>query len=75
MVAEKDYETGSGGYEIWVRDTLFPCGAVLEEDGRLRIYYGAGDSCVCLAETTLSELWSVMTPASRLADTATVPFR
>jgi hypothetical protein len=28
-----------------------------------------------MAETTLDELWSVMTPCSRLADTATVPFR
>jgi len=49
---------------------------VIMEDGKtLRIYYGSGDYSTNLAETTLDELWSVMTPASRLAERATVPFR
>ncbi|MBP5640099.1 MAG: hypothetical protein J6X55_11510 [Victivallales bacterium] len=49
---------------------------MLEDDGEtLRIYYGAGDYCTCLAFTTLTELWSTMTPCNRLADKAVIPFR
>ncbi len=73
LTAEAPYETGHAG--LWVDFTVFPCGAVLEEDGTLRIYYGAGDYCTCLAETTLPELLTALTPCSRLAETATVPFR
>ncbi|MBE6378307.1 MAG: glycosidase [Lentisphaerae bacterium] len=75
LCSEMDYETGKDK-DFWVQDTVFPCGAVIEEDGEtLRIYYGAGDTNTCLATTTLTELWSVMTPAARLAETATIPFR
>lgn len=73
LVAEAAYETGNS--HLWVEFTVFPCGAVLESDKTLRIYYGAGDYCTCLAETTLNELWTVLTPCSRLAETATIPFR
>ena len=73
LVAEAPYETGTPG--LWTEFTIFPCGAVLEDDRKtLRIYYGAGDTSTNLATTTLPELWSVMTPASRMAERATVPF-
>ena len=74
IVAEAPYETGDP--RLWTEFTVFPCGAVLEDDGEtLRIYYGAGDYCTCLAFTTLTELWGEMTPCSRLADKAVIPFR
>ena len=74
MVAEAPYETGFEG--IWVEFTLFPCGAVLEDDNEtLRIYYGAGDYSTNLAFTTLTELWTALTPCERLAQYANIPFR
>ena len=74
LVAEAPYETGCPD-KLWTEFTVFPCGAVLEDDNdTLRIYYGAGDYSTNLAFTTLSELWTVMTPCSRMAKYATVPF-
>jgi len=31
-----------------VGNVVFACGAILEDSGRLRIYYGAADTCICL---------------------------
>lgn len=73
ILAEMPYETGND--DLFVEYCIFPCGAILEEDETLRIYYGAGDWCTCLAETTLSEVISQITPCERIAETATVPFR
>lgn len=74
LVAEAPYETGCLD-KLWTEFTVFPCGAVLEDDNdTLRIYYGAGDYSTNLAFTTLSELWTVMTPYKRIAKYATVPF-
>jgi predicted GH43/DUF377 family glycosyl hydrolase len=39
-----------------VPNVVFPCGAVLEPDGRLRIYYGAADTCIAMAEARLEDL-------------------
>jgi predicted GH43/DUF377 family glycosyl hydrolase len=40
-----------------VPDVVFPCGWVLAEDGRtIRLYYGAADTCVCVATADLEEL-------------------
>ncbi|MBN2182002.1 MAG: glycoside hydrolase family 130 protein [Sedimentisphaerales bacterium] len=39
-----------------VGNIVFSCGALLEEDGRLKIYYGASDSCICLGVTSLDEI-------------------
>jgi predicted GH43/DUF377 family glycosyl hydrolase len=47
----------------------------MDDNQTLRIYYGAGDTSTNLAETTLDELFSIMTPCSRLANRATIPFR
>ena len=75
LVAEAPYETGDLE-KLWVEFTVFPCGAVPVNGGKdLRIYYGAGDYCTCLATVALEDLWKVMTPCSRLAERATVPFR
>jgi beta-1,4-mannooligosaccharide/beta-1,4-mannosyl-N-acetylglucosamine phosphorylase len=72
LVAEKNYETGDT-VRFWRENVVFPCGAILENDN-IKLYYGAGDYCVCLAEITLPDLLSEMTPYSRLNKTATVTF-
>ena len=51
MCPEAPYETNG-----FVPNVIFPCGAVPEEDGRIRLYYGAADNFECLAETTLAEV-------------------
>ncbi len=40
-----------------VGNVVFPCGYTLAPDGdTLRFYYGAADSCICLAESSVSKL-------------------
>ncbi|MCP4145843.1 MAG: glycosidase, partial [bacterium] len=38
-----------------VPNVVFPSGMIVE-DQRVMIYYGAADTCVCMAETTIEEL-------------------
>lgn len=40
----------------FVLNVLFPCAALVHEDGRMAIYYGAADSYVALSFTTVPEL-------------------
>ncbi len=37
-----------------VNNLVFSCGAILEPDGELKLYYGAADSCICLGSTHVS---------------------
>jgi hypothetical protein len=47
-----DYERGGD-----VHDVVFPCGHTMSPDGdTLNIYYGAGDSCIALAQASLKSL-------------------
>jgi len=46
-----DYEISGLSYAV-----VFTCGAVLEDDGEVKIYYGGADTVQCLATTTLEEL-------------------
>lgn len=40
-----------------VDNVIFPCGWLLQDDGdTIRIYYGAADTCVCVATASLSSL-------------------
>jgi len=39
-----------------VPNVVFPCGAILEEDGTIRLYYGAADTCIALAEVDLEAI-------------------
>lgn len=41
-----------------VGNVVFSCGAILEEGGRLRIYYGAADTSICLGFANVDELVS-----------------
>ncbi len=37
-------------------NVVFSSGAILEEDGELKIYYGAADNCLCVGTTQLKEI-------------------
>src|SRR3989338_2412012 len=48
---ETDYETRG-----WAGNVVFTCGAILEKDNEVKIYYSGADSSVCLATTKLEYL-------------------
>ena len=39
-----------------VNNVVFACGAIVEPNNEVKIYYGAADTCVCVATTDLDEL-------------------
>lgn len=39
-----------------VSNVVFTCGAILEEDGELKVYYGAADQVMCLATASLVDV-------------------
>jgi beta-1,4-mannooligosaccharide/beta-1,4-mannosyl-N-acetylglucosamine phosphorylase len=39
-----------------VGNVCFACGAVIDDSGKMKIYYGAADTSICVATTTLGEL-------------------
>jgi len=39
-----------------VMNVVFTCGAILEEDGEVKIYYGAADQVMCLATASVDDL-------------------
>ncbi len=44
-------------YEIeGFREAIFPTGAILEDNGEVKIYYGAADTVICLATAQLDDL-------------------
>lgn len=49
---EMDYET-----QGFFGQVIFTCGALIE-DGRVRIYYGAADDSICMAEVALEDLYA-----------------
>jgi len=51
LAAEKDYECFGQ-----VPNVVFTSGAVVMPDGTLNVYYGAADTRMCLAQTTVKEL-------------------
>ena len=49
---DTDYERSGD-----VPDVVFPCGWILEDDGRtIRLYYGAADTTVCVATGDIEEI-------------------
>ena len=52
IAPEALYET-AGGLR---NDVIFPCGAILEDSGEVKIYYGAADTTVCLATAAVDDL-------------------
>lgn len=49
---ETDYEKDT----FYRPNIVFPSGVIVEDDNSVKIYYGASDNCVALAETTVDEL-------------------
>ncbi len=39
-----------------LNNVVFSTGAILENNGEIKLYYGAADNCICLGTTTLSEV-------------------
>ncbi len=56
LAPELPVETDEGFRE----NVIFPCGMLLEDDGEVKIYYGASDTCVCLATAQLSDLLALL---------------
>jgi len=52
LAPEAFYETG-GGFR---NDVIFPGGMILEDDGEVKIYYGAADTVECLATAHVDDL-------------------
>lgn len=55
LVPEEPYEI-QGGFR---NNVIFPCGAVLEDNGQVKIYYGAADTVECLATADINKLLSL----------------
>jgi len=55
LAPQMDYER-----EGFFGDVVFTCGALVETDGRVVIYYGSSDEHTCAAETTVQELLATL---------------
>jgi beta-1,4-mannooligosaccharide/beta-1,4-mannosyl-N-acetylglucosamine phosphorylase len=58
IAPEAPYEI-DGGFR---NDVIFPGGMVLEDDGEVKIYYGAADTVECLATAHIDELLALIEP-------------
>jgi beta-1,4-mannooligosaccharide/beta-1,4-mannosyl-N-acetylglucosamine phosphorylase len=59
FVPEDAYPYESEGYRPYV---LFPCGLIQEEDRSVKIFYGASDNVIALAESSVDELLALIDP-------------
>jgi beta-1,4-mannooligosaccharide/beta-1,4-mannosyl-N-acetylglucosamine phosphorylase len=57
LAPEAPYET-AGGFR---NDVIFPGGMILEDDGEVKIYYGAADTVECLATAHIDDLIALCT--------------
>jgi len=39
-----------------VGNLVFSCGAIIEDDGEVKLYYGAANSCICLGATQVGDI-------------------
>jgi predicted GH43/DUF377 family glycosyl hydrolase len=39
-----------------VGNVVFACGAIVDDDGEVKVYYGAADTSICVATGTLDAL-------------------
>ena len=39
-----------------VGNVVFACGAIVEDDGEVKLYYGGADTCVCVATASLKDI-------------------
>ena len=52
IVCDRDYEVENG----FRKDVIFPCGNILEDNGEVKIYYGASDTVECMASADVNDL-------------------
>ena len=57
IVPENQNEVANG----FRNNVIFPGGMVLEDNGEVKIYYGAADAVECVAITTVDELLDLVT--------------
>ena len=67
MVPTAWYETGLDvpdgiSYDPFREDVIFPGGMLLEDDGEVKIYYGASDTVECLATAHVDDLLALCKP-------------
>lgn len=58
LAPEASYEIADG----FRNDVIFPTGMILEDDGEVKIYYGAADTVTCLATAKLDDLLGLCEP-------------
>jgi predicted GH43/DUF377 family glycosyl hydrolase len=39
-----------------VGNVVFACGAIVEDNGEVKVYYGAADTSICVASGSLEEI-------------------
>ena len=61
LVPDREFETDIG-YRV---NTVFPGGMVLEDDGEVKIYYGAADTFECLATARVEDLLALCKPVEK----------
>ncbi len=59
IAPETPYETDEG----YRQNVIFPGGMILEDDGEVKIYYGASDTVECLATANVDDLIKLCTEA------------
>ena len=52
LVCDRPFEEEDG----FRKDVIFPGGMILEDDGSVKIYYGASDTVECVAEADADDL-------------------
>lgn len=63
LAPETAYETTQG----YRTNVIFPGGMLLEDDGEVKIYYGASDTVECLATAKVEDLLALCKPAGETA--------
>ena len=61
IAPENYYETQSG----FRKHEIFPGGMILEDNGEVKIYYGASDTVECLATAKLEDLIALCTESRK----------
>ena len=56
IAPDRPVETDEG----FRQNVIFPCAMLLEDDGEVKIYYGASDTCVCLATADVNDLLALL---------------
>lgn len=48
-----------------VPNLVFSCGSIMEPDGEVKLYYGASNSCICVATTSVPDIVTACTESDR----------